>query len=321
VSGGAVPLEELSFRDGEAGDLREAFDLTQRAMRSAAQRVGITDDRQPGADEVERLWASRRSTLEFLAERLDGCAYVCEGPRGMIGFARVVRFEGMEQLTHVVVDPAEQDRGIGRGLLERCWPYSPSPELGRIVVAPGAVTDLTLYTEFGVMPITGHWRMAQDARHYVERRTQESTDTTEPGVHLLAEDRAAEEWARLEPDAIGHGRATLHSHFAHERTCLAYVGPDGHALALCWVSPEGEIGPGVGASAEDVVPVVLTALDRVAQTHEPDELEVACTTDSWWLLRRLRALGFRVRWPAWILSSQPLPGLDRYVPTSPGFVL
>ncbi len=69
------------------------------------------------------------------------------------------------------------------------------------------------------------------------------------------------------------------------------------------------------------MPVVLAALDRVAKAEEPDELHVFCTTDSWWLLRRLRSLGFRVDWPSWILCSEPLPGLDRYLPTRPAYIL
>jgi hypothetical protein len=32
-------------------------------------------------------------------------------------------------------------------------------------------------------------------------------------------------------------------------------------------------------------------------------------------------LGFRVYWPSWIMCSVPLPGLERYVPTRPPFVL
>jgi hypothetical protein len=48
---------------------------------------------------------------------------------------------------------------------------------------------------------------------------------------------------------------------------------------------------------------------------------VFCTTDSWWLLRRLRELGFRVFWPSWIMCSVPLPGLDRYLPTKPAYLL
>jgi hypothetical protein len=73
----------------------------------------------------------------------------------------------------------------------------------------------------------------------------------------------------------------------------------------------------VGRGPEDLVPVVLAALDRVAKMQEPETLGVGCTTASWWLMDRLRRLGFRVHWPAWIMSSVPLPGLDRYLPTRP----
>jgi hypothetical protein len=83
------------------------------------------------------------------------------------------------------------------------------------------------------------------------------------------------------------------------------------------VSNLGEIGPAVGRSPESLVPVVLASLDRVAKMQEPESFGIFCTTESWWLLNRLRGLGFRVHWPAWILSSVPLPGLDRYVGTRP----
>jgi hypothetical protein len=77
----------------------------------------------------------------------------------------------------------------------------------------------------------------------------------------------------------------------------------------------------VASAAGALVPVVLAALDRVAKAVEPDELHVFCTTDSWWLLRRLKSLGFKVDWPGWVLCSEPLPGLDRYLPTRPAYVL
>ena len=50
-------------------------------------------------------------------------------------------------------------------------------------------------------------------------------------------------------------------------------------------------------------------------------LSVFTCTNSWHLLHRLRMLGFRVYWPSWVMCSVPLPGLDRYVPTRPPFVL
>jgi hypothetical protein len=91
--------------------------------------------------------------------------------------------------------------------------------------------------------------------------------------------------------------------------------------ALCWVSSEGDIGPAVGEAAGDLVPVVMAALDRVAKSREPETLGVYVTTLSWWLIRRLRRLGFQVFWPSWVMCSVPLPGLDRYAPTRPPHVL
>ena len=87
------------------------------------------------------------------------------------------------------------------------------------------------------------------------------------------------------------------------------------------MSGDGDIGPAVAASPGELVPVVLAALDRVAMTQEPHTLSVFTSTLSWWLLRRLRGLGFSVYWPSWILCSVPLPGLDRYMPTRPPHLL
>jgi GNAT superfamily N-acetyltransferase len=321
LSGAAVPSEELQFREGRSRDLRETFDLFERALAGAAQSLGILPPgTSPDPPELEERWRRSRSLIEFLAAQ-EGCYWVCEDAGAIVGYARMVRFDGMDQLTEVMVEPPHQGRGIGRGLLQRCWPDPPTLELGRIVVAAGTLVDLSLYTEFGTMPITGHWHMRHRTDGYLERRAHETdADATEPGVHVLKDDGAVAEWKRLEPPAIGHDRPLLHEFFGRERTCLATL-EDGEATGLCWVSAEGEIGPGVGVNAEALVPVVLAALDRVAKIKEPEHLSIFCTTESWWLLRRLRELGFRVFWPSWIMCSVPLPGLDRYLPTRPSYIL
>ena len=226
----------------------------------------------------------------------------------------------MEQLCELFVHPDHQGEGIGRGLLERCWPDPPTPDLARVVVATGAPADLTLYTGFGVMPANGRLRLVQRTERYVESRLRER-DAAEPAVHVLEGERALGEWRRMEEEVVGHSRRPLQEFFARERTCLATMGDDGRASALCWVSSDRDIGPGIAASTEELVPVVLTALDRVAKMHEPEELTVPCIASSWWLLRRLRTLGFRVAWPGWVLCSVPLPELYRYLPMDPGVFL
>jgi GNAT superfamily N-acetyltransferase len=314
-------LAELTFREGSQADLATTFELAALAMHEAAVRQGVIDpDPPPGEERIGADWRRQRGLIEFLSAQPEGRYVIAEGPGGLLGYARLVRFGAIEQLTELIVDTAHQGQGIGRALLERCWPGDPTPELGRIVVAAGAPTDLTLYTEFGVMPVAGHWHMRARTEDYVPLRTAE-VDMVDPGVHVLTPERAVEEWCRLEPGAVGHERPALHDFFARERTCLALPGADERPAALCWVSSDAEIGPAVGASAADLVPVILAALDRVAKTQEPETLSVFATSLSWWVLRRLRRLGFQVFWPSWVMCSVPLPGLDRYVPTQPAHVI
>jgi GNAT superfamily N-acetyltransferase len=290
-------------------------------MYDAARRAGVLPPEQRDLTEadVRADWLRQRSFVEFLAAQHEGCYTIAESGGEMLAFARNVRLGDREQLSELMVDPRFQTRGVGRALLERCWPQSPTVELGRIVIAAGAPSDLTLYTNFGVMPIAGHWHMRQRTESYLVHRSQE--DQTESGVHVLRPERAVEEWGRLEPRAIGHSRRELHEFFARDRMCLGSLGNDGEASAVCWVSSEGEIGPAVSNEPGDLVPVVVSALDRVAMTVEPAFLSVYTTTLSWWLLRRLRGLGFAVYWPSWVMCSVPLPGLDRYMPTRPPHLL
>jgi hypothetical protein len=310
-------MSELTFREGRASDLEAAYRLGEHAWdQSRADRGLIGRDEAKTQQEVGERWAHERPLLEFMTALEGSCFLVCEHGDEIVGYVVVSRFGAMDEMAELWVAPSHAGRGVSRGLLERCWPSSPTPELGRLVVAVGRPADLTLFTEFGVMPVSGHWHMRHRVDRYLENRAQE-VDSTEPGVHVLTPDRAVEEWTRLEPRAIAHDRAALHEFFGRTRNCLATVDDSGQATGLCWVSGQGEIGPGVGQNPEDLVPVVLAALDRVAKMQEPDSFGVHCTTSAWWLMDRLRRLGFRVHWPAWIMSSVPLPALDRYLATRP----
>ena len=309
-------MSELTFREGRASDVEAVYRLGERAWDESRRARGLIDEVRSGQALYED-WGHERPLMEFMTAQPGGCFLVAEDGDDLAGFLVVTPFPGMDEMGELWVAPEHAGQGVSRGLLERCWPESPTPDLGRLVVAVGTPADLTLFTEFGVMPVSGLWQMHHQVDQYVERRALE-VDATEPGVHVLSGDRALEEWKRLEPQAIGHERVALHEFFGRTRNCLATVNTEsGHATAVCWVSAHGEIGPGVGEHPEDLVPVVLAALDRVAKMQEPETLGVSCTTASWWLMDRLRRLGFKVYWPGWVMSSVPLAGLDRYLPTRP----
>jgi ribosomal protein S18 acetylase RimI-like enzyme len=311
----------LTFREGTPADLRDAFEVYERSLLATAERMGVSP---AGAGlkegDVDRDWRVERPLIEFLAAQEGARFWLGEDGGDLVGYARVVPFGRIEHLTELSVLSEYQGRGIGRRLVEHVWRGPPTRDVGRLVGAPGSGPDLGLYMSFGTMPVTGQWNLEQSTARFLERRSQE-IDRAEAAVHQLGAARAVDEWKRLEPLAIGHERPRLHEFFGRERTCLAVMGEDAQASALCWVSPAGEIGPGVASRAQDLLPVVLAALDRVAKTQEPERLAVFCTSDSWWLLRRLAKLGFRVTWPGWVMCSEPLPGLDRYLPTRPVLVL
>jgi len=315
-----MPAPDVAFREGAALDLRSTFALSERTMHRLAVQLGYVADGERTDEQVEESWSRYRGLVELL-DAHDRRYVIAENGSGPVGYARVVCFEGMEQLTDLMVAPPHQGKGIGRALLEQVWPGDPSPAVGRLVVAAGEPRDLSLYTEFGVMPVAGHWHLRVDTASYLEMRSHE-TDATEAGsVVVLTTERAVSEWQRLEPEAIGHARPTLHEFFGRDRTCLATVNGDGTARGLCWVSSDADIGPAVGTEPPDVIPVMLAALDRVAKSQEPQVLSVYASTTSWHLLHRLRILGFHVYWPSWVMCSVPLPGLDRYVPTKPPLIL
>jgi GNAT superfamily N-acetyltransferase len=317
-----LAVTDVTIREGASADLATTFAISERSMHDSAMRQGVIPAEQELTDaDIRADWLRRRSLIEFTAAQPGGRYLICEDDEGPVGFARVVRFGEIEQLTELMVAPDHQGQGIGRALLERSWPGDPTPELGRVVVATGAPSDLSLYLEFGVMPVAGHWHVRQRTEDYLAHRSHE-TDATDAAVHVLKADRAAAAWDRLEPEVLGHERPALHEFFGRDRTCLGYLDSEtGEPAGLCWVSSEGEIGPAVAATPGALVPVVVAALDRVAKTQEPEYLSIFTTTLSWWLLRRLRTLGFRVWWPSWVMCSEPLPGLDRYVPTRPPHVL
>jgi GNAT superfamily N-acetyltransferase len=307
----------LHFREGSEADLATTFAISERAIYDTARRVSLLPaGREPTAQEIRLRWQAQRPFVEFMAAQPQGRYWLCEADAGPVGFARVVRLGDVEELTELMVAPRHQGRGIGLALLRRCWPEAPQASPTRVVVAAGTPRDLSLYLSFGVMPTSGHWHVRQSGADYLARRSRESGGQSE-GV-VLEGARALAEWQRLEPPALGHSRRALHEFMVRERFCLADLDPaSGRARALCWIGRDGQVGPAVGERAEDLPAVVLAALDRVAGSPNGAELSLYVTSDSWQLLVRLRGLGFRVYWPSWIMSSAPLPVLDRYVPTRP----
>ena len=276
--------------------------------------MGVVPPGAPPDDaEIGARWKQERPLFEFFAS-LPGRYRIIESGNEIVAFARVVALGGVENLTELFVDEPFQGRGLASVLLATCWPDHSSR---RLIVAAGATADLTTYVGLGTVPLAGHWNMTATAAIYVDRRAKEPDAPAR--LEPLEPDRARAEWQRLEPLALGHSRPELHRRLS-DGTCLATFDPQRGVESICWVSRSGAIGPGVGRDPEALVRLIIAILDREAATGR-GALRLFVPTVNAKLLLRLRGLGFRLAWPGWIMGSFQLPGLDRYVPTWPSWIL
>ena len=133
-------VTELTFRRAARATSRPAFGSARRRGTQSRPRRGLLPAGPAPPDEPSSAseWGRDRPLLEFIAAQQDGCFLICEDERRDRSATRAsLRFGVMDELTELWVAPSHAGRGIGRDLLERCWPDSPTPELGRIVVAAG----------------------------------------------------------------------------------------------------------------------------------------------------------------------------------------
>ena len=138
----SAPISSARRRRAAAGERRAlvprgaserpASDVRARRALAARERApqrhrGVRRRRsRPTCEE----WSRQRPLLEFIAAQPEGQFFVCESGNEIVGYARVARFGQMDELSELAVSAEHAGRGIGRALLQRCWPEPPSPRLG-----------------------------------------------------------------------------------------------------------------------------------------------------------------------------------------------
>jgi putative acetyltransferase len=114
------------IRTYRSTDLDQVVDLFSRAVREV--------NRRDYSAEQLAVWAPEPPDKAMWAERLaSGGVFVCEGERGLTGFARILRVaDGDGYLDLLFVHPEALGQGVGRVLMERVLAWAAEQRLKRI---------------------------------------------------------------------------------------------------------------------------------------------------------------------------------------------
>jgi GNAT superfamily N-acetyltransferase len=309
----------LSFRAATEADLPACARIHREGIDHYLRPMGFPPlpPENPGLRRLHAHTLATDPSRFVVAERRSRL-----GRRSIVGFGSAVEREHVWFLSMLFVDPAEQGRGLGRGLLARMLPAerdgqvlatctdAAQPISNGLYASLGLVPRMPLFNLLG-RPRTGWLPPAMPAGLTALRVAPENDDR-------LGETQLAE-LAALDRALLGYEHPADHAFDLQERPWLfAYRTASGELAGYGYTSEVGRVGPIAVREPELLGPVLGHLLTTVqprgaSAVWLPGEAEGAFRTA---LAAGLRIEGF----PTIACWNRPFADFTSYVPTSPGLI-
>jgi GNAT superfamily N-acetyltransferase len=160
---------------------------------------------------IESLWKKRKTMFEYLATAA-AQFWVAELDGKIIGYARSMEHDGMQELTEFFVLPEQQSGGVGGELLMRAFPKTEARY--RTVIATLDERALYRYMKMGVygrFPFKYFYRKAET----VEVKTDLRIEPAQLKLHI-------QDINRIDRELISHTRENLHRWIITDRNGFVY---------------------------------------------------------------------------------------------------
>lgn len=232
--------------------------------------------------------------------------YVAEDHGRMVGFGVVMRRGADAFLSFLFVEPAWQDRRLGRAVFEACV-RGAGEGVERVSTCAEADQPVStgLYARFGLAPRTPVYLLRGNL-----------ADDALPSLpdSVRRQPLRADDVAGLDRALMGYERPQDHAFWARDRVGACFVGSQGEVIGYGYAQPSGRIGP-VAAALPSHLPAFIGYLVRTTQVREGRQLVVPGPAIS--ALGPLLAAGLRIDGtPAVYCSEGAGPAFDRYIPMS-----
>jgi GNAT superfamily N-acetyltransferase len=299
----------VTYRPGTLEDSFAVYQVFHTAILDFGQRMNmmaITGGDDPAV--LAELWPKRRSLFEHLA-RTAHEFWVAEDDGKVVGYARSILRDRVQELTEYFVLPGYQAGGVGRELLARAFPEVGA--LHRVIIATSDARAQARYLKAGVYPRFPIYNLAREPEAAIAVASDLDIEPFAASPQSLAVLRA------LDTQVLGHTRDADHAWLTQERQGYFYLrneAPVGY----------GYIGYRSGPFAlldEADWPAVLAHFEKEAAARGVDFAVEApmvnrCAVD--YLLRR----GCRLdSFFAFFMSEAPFGRFENYLCTTPPFFM
>lgn len=309
----------ISLRTARDTDLPAAYALFRRSIYDYLFRVGFVDEAAAKNPPVESSWKRQGAWMNHLWGTAAENWVAEDAAGGLVGWAMSVIRDGHLELAMFFVAPDVQSRGIGRELLARAFPDGRARE--KSIVATQDERALSLYLRSGVH----HRTTALDVK-LVAGPVAPATDLV--FERLAPGPEAVSAIGALEREVLGFRRDEDIGFLLGLRPAfLARRGgtPAGYAFGIQPNPPDADdfeptAGP-MGALDPADVPALIDHVTREGPEGQGFFITVPMANRIA-LDHLLRARGGRLDpFYLMILCSDDAARFDRYVHTSPSFIL
>jgi GNAT superfamily N-acetyltransferase len=257
---------------------------------------------------ITRLWERRKPLYEHLAAVADQF-WVAEEAGQVIGFARSIFQDGLQELTEFFVLPGHQSGGIGRELLGRAFP--PRGARRRSIIATLDSRAQARYLRSGVYPrFTIQYLYAKPELATVDGDLRFERVSASP--ETIAAIRA------IDLALLGFQRDATHAHLLQDRQGYLYLRGD---LPVGY----GYLTNGTGPMAlleEADFPAALSHAERDAAERGEEQFGVELPLVNRAAVQHLLGRGFQLEpFVGVLMSDEPFGEFTNYVLTSPPFFL
>lgn len=297
----------ITYRPGTSADSFAVFQVFLKSITDYSERMNvqaITGGNDPAM--LETLWDVRKPLFDFLAESASQF-WIAERDREILGYARSIEHDGLQELTEFFVTPNQQSAGVGSGLLSRAF-------------ADNGARYRTIIATFDERALFNYMRMGVYGRiilKYFSRKAEVVSVETDLRIEPLDLKIHLEAMNQIDKEIVCHTREDIHRWWDERRDGFVYK-RGGEVVGYGYIG--GSHGPFAALNADDF-PAILAHAESHAAT-KGDEFGISVPLINQKAVDYLINRKYKIdSFTTTLMSNVPFGKFENYLTFAPEFFL